>query len=348
MPKNHVTIKDVANAAGVSFQTVSKVLNQNMQVSKETEKRILEAVNDLGYRPSYTARSLRAKRSFTVGYSWAPSPPNQSNPILDSFLQSMFLEAEVHGYYLLSFPFHEDYQQHLSAYNELIDTGRVDGFVLSSIGYQDKRLTLLQERKFPFVCFGRSNPELDFNWIDVDGGDGIRQAVNHILEQGHTRVGVLAWPEDSRVGNNRIEGYFTTMRAAGLPLDPAWIRRGQGCYDFGFQATQELLALPEAQRPTALIAMNDMMAVGAIQAAKKAGLAVGPQFAVAGFDNDPMVQYIDPPLTTVGQPIEAVGRRIISMLLTLVQSEDQQPEVENILLKPQLVIRASTLRGSRP
>jgi DNA-binding LacI/PurR family transcriptional regulator len=344
MAKSHVTIKEVAAAAGVSYQTVSKVINNQIQVSKDTEQRIWEAVNTLGYKPNYVARSLRAQRSFTIGYSWPSSPDNQTNPILDHFLQSMFVAAEAHGYYLLCFPYHENYQRHLDTYNELIDTGRVDGFVLSSIEYNDPRVLLLMDRKIPFVAFGRSNPELSFSWIDVDGGQGIRQEMEHIIAQGHQKIGVLAWPEDSRVGNNRISGYFDVMHERGLEVKPEWIRRGQGCFDYGYQAALEILDLPKEIRPTALIAMNDLMAVGAIQAAKSRGIAVGRDFAVGGFDDYPMTQYIDPPLTTLRQPIIEVGKQIITMLLEVINGENNN-EPRTLMLNPELVIRGSTVRN---
>lgn len=343
MAKSHVTIKEVAVAAGVSYQTVSKVMNHQIQVTKETEKRIWDAVNTLGYKPSYTARSLRSQRSYTIGYSWPPTPIGQTNSILDTFLHSMFLAAEAHGYYLLTFPYHDNNQENLDTYTSLIDTGRVDGFILSSIEYNDPQVLLLLERNFPFVAFGRSNPELNFSWIDVDGGEGIQQETKHILEQGHHNVGVLAWPEGSRVGDNRISGYFSVMESAGIPINPAWIKRGDGNFDVGFQATLELLDLPEDIRPTALITMNDMMAVGAMQAAKSRGLIIGKEFAVGGFDDFPMVQYLDTPLTTLRQPIVEVGQKIIDMLLTQINAEGPF-EPQTMMLKPELVIRSSTLR----
>src|ERR1051325_10797461 len=132
------TLKQVAALAGVSYQTVSKVLNKQAQVSKETEQRIHEAVRELGYRPNQIARNMRAKRSFMIGYSWAQTSPNQVNHILDQFLTSMVREAEAAGYHLLPFPFREG-DGLVDAYRELIDTGRVDGFVLSSVNYDDQR-----------------------------------------------------------------------------------------------------------------------------------------------------------------------------------------------------------------
>ena len=349
MGKQRVTLKEVADSAGVSYQTVSKVINHQVQVSKETEERIWQAVQVLGYKPNYTARSLRSQRSFTLGYTWPPSPPDQSNPILDQFLQSMFKAAEERGYYLLCFPFHADRIQQLATYGELIDTGRVDGFILSSVEYDDPRILFLQERDFPFVAFGHSNPELEFPWIDVDGAAGIAMTVRHILEMGHRRIAALAWPTTSRVGNNRMEGYYSALSEAGITPDPAWIQRGEGRFAFGYKATLELLELPEDRRPTALIGLNDPMAVGAMQAAREKGVKVGEQFAIAGFDDMPMVQYLDPPMTSVRQPVWEVGQRIIPMLLKILESggtgaQHLPAEPPELLISPQLIVRASTDR----
>jgi DNA-binding LacI/PurR family transcriptional regulator len=343
MIKRHVTLKEVANSAGVSYQTVSKVLNRQIHVSKETEDRIWQAARTLGYRPSFVARSLRTQRAFTIGYSWPPSSPDQENIVLDQFLQSMFLAAEERGYYLLCFPYHEDADKHLATYAELIETRRVDGFVLSNIEYNDPRVQLLLERNFPFVGFGRSNPELIFPWIDVDGGLGIHQSMAHLLNKGHRRIAALAWPSDSRVGNNRMEGYFSALQEAGITPDPDWIKRGEGVFDFGYKATLELLDLPEDCRPTALIALNDMMALGASKAAKDRGLVVGSDFAVTGFDDAPMVQYTYPPLTTLRQPIAEIGQRIISMLVEYINLE-AMPQNPTILVAPQLIVRESTMQ----
>ena len=341
MIKRHVTLKQVASSAGVSYQTVSKVLNRQIQVSKETEDRIWEAARKLGYRPSFVARSLRTQRAFTIGYSWPPSSPDQENILLDQFLQSMFIAAEKSGYYLLCFPYHVDVTKHLATYIELVETRRVDGFVLSSIEYNDPRVNLLLEQNFPFVGFGRSNPELIFPWIDVDGGLGIRESMDHLMEQGHRKIAALAWPLESRVGNNRMEGYFSALREAGITPDEDWVKRGEGIFEFGYRATLELLDLPIDCRPTALIALNDMMALGASQAIKDRGLRVGQDFAVTGFDDAPMVQYTYPPLTTLRQPITEIGQHIIAMLMDYINT-GSIPKTPNILVAPQLIVRSST------
>lgn len=333
-----ITLKQVAERAGVSYQTVSKVLNKQAQVSRETEQRILEAVRELGYRPNQIARNMRAKRSFMIGYSWAQTLPDQVNHILDHFLSSMVREAEAAGYHLLPFPYHEG-DGLVNAYRELIDTGRVDAFVISSVNYDDPRITFLLERKFPFVAFGRSNPEIDFPYVDVDGFDGLCQVMQYLFGQGHQRIAVIGWPENSRVGNERIRGYFESLHDAGLPVRPEWVERGEGTFDFGREAASRLLALPSNDRPTAIVTLNDTQAIGALQAAREHGLEVGRDVAIVGFDDAPMSQYLFPPLTTVRQPIEEAGRKCVEILVALMK--EQAPPQRQVLLKPTLIRRAS-------
>ncbi len=334
-----VTLKQVAARAGVSYQTVSKVINGKAQVSPETEARIWAAIRELGYRPHYIARSLRSQRSRLIGYSWPPSPPDQPNPILDQFLQSMFTSAEEAGYHLLCFPHHYGERQ-IEAYRELIESARVDGFIVSSVEFDDPRIAFLLEQNVPFVAFGRSNPDWDFPYVDVDGAAGMTGVVEHLLERGHRRIAALAWPETSRVGQNRLEGYFAALSRAGItPLD-AWIARGEGRFDFGYQATTHWLDLPAGERPTAIVALNDVMAIGAMRAAQERGLQVGVDIAITGFDDYPLVQYLTPPLTSVRQPIWEIGQRIVSMLVALLEGQPLQEK--HVLIQPELIVRASS------
>lgn len=333
-----VTLKQVAARASVSYQTVSKVLNKQTQVSKDTEQRILEAVRELGYRPNQIARNMRAKRSFMIGYSWAQTSPDQVNHILDQFLSSMVQEAEAAGYHLLPFPFREG-NGLVDAYRELIDTGRVDGFVLSSVNYDDPRINFLLERKFPFVTFGRSNPELDFPSVDVDGFDGLCQAMQYLSSRGHQCIAVIAWPEDSRVGNERMRGYLESMQNMGLKILPEWVERGEGTFEFGREAASRLLSLPSNERPTAIVTLNDTQAIGALHAARAHGIEVGREIAIIGFDDAPMSQYLFPALTTVRQPIHEAGQKCVETLVSLLKG--QEPMERHVLVKPKLIVRAS-------
>ena len=333
-----VTLKQVAARAHVSYQTVSKVLNKQAQVSKETERRILEAVRELGYRPNQIARNMRAKRSHMIGYSWTQTSPDQVNHILDQFLTSMVQEAENAGYHLLPFPFREG-NGVVDTYRELIDTGRVDGFVLSSVNYNDPRVIFLLERNVPFVAFGRSNPEFDFPYVDVNGFDGLRQATQYLISRGHQRIAAIAWPEDSRVGNERMRGYFESMREAGLKICPEWIERGEGTFEFGREAASRLVKLEGVDRPTAIVTLNDTQAIGALHAIRDHGLEAGREILLIGFDDAPMSQYLFPSLTTIQQPIHAAGRKCVELLVSLMKGEE--PLERQVLLTPKLVVRQS-------
>lgn len=343
-----VTLKQVAARAGVSYQTVSKVLNRQVQISKETETRIFQAADELGYWPNQMARNMRRGRTRMIGYSWQPVPDDQLNSILDRFLQSMAQEAENNNYHVILFP-HRTGQELLDLYDELIGTHQVDAFVISNVDFNDPRILHFEERKFPFVAFGRSNPELDFSYVDIDGSYGMYLLVEHLVQLGHRQIGVLAWPEDSRVGENRMDGVLKGFHDFDLDLPPNLLLRGDGNAQFGRHATLKFLDLAWNERPTAIIGFNDFMAIGAIQAVLERGLQVREDVAIAGFDDNPISQYMTPALTSISQPVAKVGQAIISLLVNLLESDDpnQIPlEMRQVLIAPELVIRASTSSSS--
>ncbi len=342
MPER-VTIKDVATRAKVSYQTVSKVVNGQAQVSSETRERIWQAIHDLGYRPHITARNLRVGASHMLGYSWRSVPSDQFNPVLDKFLQSMVEAAEKSGYHLLPFPCPPDHAQ-VEVYRELIFSGRVDGFVLSSTNLNDQRIAYLLDTGFQFVAFGRANPEWDFPYVDVDGAAGLRMATEHLLSLGHQRIALIGWPEESLTGKFRVQGYLEAMQAAGRSVDPSWIARGEHSAQFGEVTARRWLDLPADQRPTAIIALSDLMAIGAINAIQERGLEVGRDIAVVGFDDVPMAQYLRPPLTSLRQPIWEIGQQVVAMLIKLIRREPI--EEQHVLLPPRLIVRASSGAGA--
>ena len=335
------TLKDVATQAGVSYQTVSKVLNGQSNVAAETQERILQVVEELGYRPNVTARGLRSQTSRLIGYSWTPMPPDQANPILDRFLTSMVETAEAAGYHVMLFPSHNS-EDVAEQYRELVRSNRVDGFILSSTNYDDPRIRFLLDADFPFVAFGRSNPEWDFPYVDVDGRAGVREATQHLIQQGHKRIALLAWSGESRVGTSRAAGYYDAMQEAGLPIVPAWERQAAGTYENGYAETSALLTLSPDQRPTAIVTLDDQLAIGAMRAAQDAGLIVGKEFGVTGFDDTPGVQFLRPALTSVRQPIWEVGQHIVRVMIDRLAGRDG--EDSRVLLEPKLIVRDSSVR----
>jgi DNA-binding LacI/PurR family transcriptional regulator len=334
-----VTLKDVAAQAGVSYQTVSKVLNQQAQVTPETAERIWRAVRELKYEPDLGARSLRTKASHLIGYPWHHTADNLFHPVLDKFVHSAANAAKSYGYHLLTFVVDEDVVRNVAPYAELYARKQVGGFILADTIQDDPRIAYLLAQEIPFVAFGRANDEWEFCWVDVDGRDGMRQVVDYLVEQGHRRIGLITWPEGSLTGQHRDEGYREGLAATGITPDPEWVIRGPNAAQTGVSGMRRLLALPERQRPTAVACVSDLIALGAIKTAVAAGLRVGGNIAITGFDDVPMGEYMLTPLTTVRQPIAEVGRAVIDLLLQ--QMHGEATAERGILLRPELVIRDS-------
>jgi DNA-binding LacI/PurR family transcriptional regulator len=338
------TIKDVAREAGVSIATVSYVLNDSGAVSETTRQRVLRAVERLGYRPSVIAKGLQARESRMIGYSWRPVPPDQFNPILEKFIHGMAEAAVRHNYHVLAFPA-TGLSDEIAPYREMVESNRVDGFILSNTNLDDRRVRYLLDAGFPFAAFGRANADWQFPWVDVDGADGVEQAVRHLVALGHRRIACLAWPEDSLTGRYRLTGYQAAMARAGLAVEESWVIRTGNFYRHAHQAARTWLALPADRRPTAVVALTDLMAIGVMNAAADAGLRVGQELAVVGFDDAPITGYLQPPLTSLRQPISEIGERVVTMLIDLVRGEAPSPA--QVLLKPQLIVRDSTALSAR-
>jgi len=333
------TIRDVAREAGVSIATVSYVLNESRPVGEQTRQRVLAAAQRLVYRPNVMARNLQARETRLLGYTWRPTPPDQFNPILDQFLNAIAQAAAHHGYRVLTFP-SETIAQELAIYEDMVLTGQVDGFILSNTNLDDERVRRLLDIGFPFVAFGRSNPEWEFPWVDVHGTEGMAMAVQHLLDRGYRRIAHLAWPEDSLTGQYRLQGYLSALAEAGLAVESDWIVRTENRHGAAYEKARALLALPHARRPDAIVASSDLMAIGAMNAAWDAGLEVGRELAIVGFDDAPVARYLRPPLTTLRQPITEIGERLITMLVALCQG---RPIADpHVLLSPELVVRDST------
>lgn len=335
-----VTLKDVAVKAGVSYQTVSKVLNKKASVAPETEARIWQTVRELNYKPNVAARNLRIKASYLLGYAWRQVPTSW-RPILDSFLYSIIDAAEVRGYLTLIFTDGGgDSCPNIGLYAELYARKQVDGFILADVIQDDPRLAFLIDQAIPFVSFGRANDEWDYCWVDVDGRQGIEGVMSHLRERGHERIGFISWADDSQAGRHRRAGYRSGLEKAGITFDQDWFVQGQNVAQTGAEGIRRFLALLPERRPSAVVCATDQIAVGAINAATAAGLRVGQDLAITGYDDFSMAEHLHPPLTSVRQPIALVGQHMVDLLLKQIHGEAIAKK--GILLMPELVIRQSS------
>jgi DNA-binding LacI/PurR family transcriptional regulator len=329
-----VTIRDVGRLARVSIGTVSNVLNAPHRVRAETRRRVLAAVDQLGYRPNRAARSLAARRTHLIGYQ-LPDSPTTTDPSLDAFLHHLVAAASEHGLELVLFS-PRDGQDEPAAYRELIWRGAVDGFILSGTNYADPRIEFLLAEGFPFVAFGRAAGADRFSWVDVDGAAGTRAAVAHLVGQGHRRIGAVAWPEGSESGDARLDGYRAAMEAVGLRPHP--VVRAENLVAEGRAAYRGLVGADPSL--TAVVCVQDTLALGLMMEAVADGRRVGIDLAVAGFDDTPIASLAAPPLTSVRQPFEEVGGALAEMLATRLDDGAGRPR--GLLLTPVLVPREST------
>lgn len=335
-----VTLKDVAAKAGVSYQTVSKVLNKQASVTEATEARIWAAIRELGYRPNVSARNLRTQSSNLLGYAWRQGGSKEEpHPVLDRFFYSAVQTAEANNYHLMTFLIEADENMDVDIYRELYAKRQVEGFVLADTNHNDPRVAFLIEENIPFATFGRANDAWDFCWVDVDGRSGIYQVADYLIRKGHERLGLITWPEGSKTGEERESGYLDRLTEAGIQFDSDWLIRGNNTVQVGAAGVSKLLELPQQRRPTAVICMSDHLAIGAMSGAASAGLRVGQDIAITGFDDIPMSAFLHPPLTTVRQPINEVGKKVVDLLLK--QIDGEPIEEKGFLLEPSVIMRAS-------
>ena len=326
-PQQSPSVSTVAQAAGVSRQTVSNVLNAPHRVRPETRAKVEAVISEVGYRPNRVARSLRTRSTHLIGYC-----VGGDNPLLDRFLHAMSTAAGERGYHLVLFTAPAG-EAGLPAYQDLLARNTVDGFVLSETTVGDRRQQWLADQGVPFVAFGRSwTPPEAGSWVDVDGAAGTSAATEHLYEHGHRRIGFVGWPPGSGSGDDRLSGWRAACHRLGLDDRPA--AHGENGIEHGRALTAALLAGPTP--PTALVCVSDVMAVGALQASREAGAGL----AVVGFDDSPIAALPGVDLTSVRQPVERIGRDVLRLLLD--HLADPAHPRQRLLLKPSLVPRASS------
>lgn len=330
-----VTLKDIARESGYSITTVSHALSGYGDVNENTRQHIIAIAERLGYQPNLAARHLRSKQTKTIGMV-IPLTAYFSDPFFMELLSGVGRQAAEYGYDLL-LSAQQPGEEELNAYRRIVASSRIDGVVVARVQRDDPRITFLKEAHHPFVVFGRSNAN-DYPYIDVDGRAGIHQIVLHLARLGHRRIAFVLSPPQLAFTALRYEGYCQGLAEAGLPLDTAYIVQGDLTRASGHAAAARLLALPEP--PTAIVACNDSMALGAMLAIQEQKLVVGRDVAVAGFDDIPAAASANPPLTTVRQPIYDIGRQALDMLIRVIRNEP----IENlhVLLVPELIVRASS------
>jgi DNA-binding LacI/PurR family transcriptional regulator len=333
-----VTIKDIAAELGLSISAVSKALNDYPDIAPETRQLVKETALRMGYQPSAAARSLRTRKTNTIGLIFCIIDRHLTDPYYLNLLASIGEESSRQGFDLLisACP---DRGLECSAYERIIGGKKVDGMILTGIRYEDERIAYLVEQAVPFVAFGRSDQDGEFPYIDVDGAKGSEDGVQHLIDQGYKHISFIGLPTELICAGHRFQGYKTALERNGVDFDPNQVINCERLtQDSGYQAMQQLLDLGEP--PDAACICSDALAIGAMRAVQDKGLNVGRDFGVVGFDDIPMAAQVRPPLTSIRQPIYEVGTRLCQMLIEQIQGK--HPTEQHILLEPTLVIRESS------
>lgn len=329
---NRVTMADVAREAGVSSMTVSRVINNKGAVSAATRQRVLEVTERLDYRPSGVARGLATQRTGTLGLV----VPDVANPFFSDVARGAEQGAWVEGYNVFLCNTDKDPQRELAVLRSL-EEKCVDGIVLCSSRLDDDGLRTVLARHSAVVLANRRLEEWNTGLVLIDDETGGQAATQHLLQANHRFVGFLAGPPASHSGRQRAKGYRAALEAAGLPYNPERTRHCSPVVEGGQETAHELLtAHPEL---TALFCYNDLVAVGALKACAELGRRVPGDLSVVGFDDIPLAALVTPPLTTCRVPRYELGVQAMRLLLN--QIGDRPGGCEEVVLQPELIVRAT-------
>ncbi len=333
-----VTSQDVAKLAGVSRTTVSLVLNNvpGTHIPESTRQRVLEAARKLHYYPAAAARSLASGKTHVIGLVLCEGPDKVSaDAFLPDVMRGIADEVSNHDYTLL-------FRAGVvpgdpNSYIKLVRGHHVDGLIVSAPRSDDPNLLELARSGFPLVLHGRL-PGSNIPFVDVDNIGGAEKAVNHLIELGHRRIGLITnAPISFTSSKARLKGYRNALEAAGIPLDEDLIRFGYYLPETGYKAMMELLAL--ANRPTAVFVASDVVAMGALAAIHEKGLKVPEEIAIVGFDDIFASAYTIPALTTVRLPAYDLGKEAARMLFRIMGGE--KVDETQVFLETDLVVRKS-------
>lgn len=327
------TARDVAKRADVSTSTVSHVLNGTRLVSDDLRQRVMAATHDLGYEPNAVARSLKTQRSDTVGLIIS----DLANPFFTAVVRGVEDTAKLRGYALILCNSNEDPDRE-EDYIGVLLSRQVDGLILAPVGEGHEHLARLQRRRFPLVLIDRDLPDFEVSTVTLDNERAAYQAVHHLVQLGHTRIGMISGRRGISTTRDRIAGYRRALEEAGLAYDDRLIAPGGSTTEGGATAAATLLGLP--QPPSAMFAANNLMIIGALSAIEQVGLSVPADIALVGFDDSPWSNVFRPRLTTVAQPTYELGRTAAELLFETMGAVEPKPR-RRVLLRGELIVRES-------
>jgi LacI family transcriptional regulator len=334
-----VTIRDVAARAGVSANTVSRVLNGKQDVSDVTRARVQAMIDELGFRPNNLARSLLRRHSRTIGHVVTDC----TNPNTAQQIRAVQDVTSREGYSVVLFDTNERTDRQADSLH-LLEEQVVDGVILTPASSHDDGVARFVARGNRLVLLNREVEGLDVDRVLIDNRAGAYAAINHLLDLGHREIAYVTGRREISTVWERLAGYQDALREHGLTPDLRLICRVEIDPESAAEATRRLL--DRSCRPTAIFTYNDLMAVGALVAIREAGLRVPEDVSLVGHDDILYAPYLQVPLTTVAQPTRELGETAARLLVERLRGDESPPR--RIILSPHLVVRASTTAPADP
>lgn len=328
-----VTMRDVADKAGVSVTTVSHVINNSRPVNPETRSRVEQAMQVLRYQPNVLARSLRRGKTHTIGVIL----PDNTNPYFAEVVRGIEDTSFAQGYSVVLCNSDNDLDKERFYTNVLIEK-QVDGIIFVAAGLSEENINNLQKKGVPCILVDRQVPGVKIDSVLADNQAGGYLAANHLIGLGHTAIACISGPRRLRSSIERVAGYRQALESAGINMPPGWIVEGDFQYQSGFAGAERLLT--GKTRPSAIFACNDLMAIGVYRYAYESQLRIPQDISIIGFDDIRLAEYSNPPLTTIRQTKGVMGKRAAKLLLERIVNGNQV--IKQDIIPVQLIVRGST------
>jgi LacI family transcriptional regulator len=328
-----ITIIDVAREAQVSYATVSRVLNNTEVVSPDKRERVMQAVMRLGYVVNQQARSLAGGRSQVIGLL----VHDLGTSYIGEIIRGIEAELSAVSYDLMLYTTHRRKTKE-ATYVATLARGMADGLLLVLPRNPEAYLESLRQRGFPYVLIDHQGIDDTGPAVGATNWQGAYDATCHLIELGHRQIGFVTGTPDMGCARDRLAGFKAALADHQLPLDPQLVQEGDFLQPKGYTCAMALLSLP--QPPTAIFASNDVSAFGVMEAVRDTGRRIPDDISIVGFDDIPQAAQVNPPLTTIRQPLELMGHTAARMLLE--NMEKPERPAERVELPTQLVVRSST------
>ena len=331
-----ITILDIAKKANVSAMTVSRVINGAGPVKKETRERVERVIDELHYRPNLNARSLSSKKSMMIGVIINRVKQVFFDNYIGQISSGVTDAAAERNYRVMFFPVQTDYN-HAFAYYDIVRSHIPDGLIILRSKIDDPHIQVLADHDVPFVLVNHKKYKKNYNFVDTENVKGAEMAMNYLFARGHRKIAFLAGSMDETNSRDRLKGYRSALAKHGIEYSEALVLYGDFNKEKAYKETGTLL--PGMGRPTAILASDDYMAIGAVQRIQDEGLSVPDDIAIIGFDDVEPASFIKPALTTIRQPLVELGDAAAKGLIDIIENKQKTPVHK--FLKVELIERDS-------